>query len=110
MVEKLKEAKPRSTGGTPRAAAATKRSRAEAEIEEALAKLSDADRKLAVEQRFCPVLRDSRLGSMGTPIKLTIGGRPVFICCEGCQKRALADPQATLKALERRKSNDSISD
>ena len=69
-------------------------------IQEALAKLSDADRKLAVEQRFCPVLRDSRLGSMGTPVRLAINGKPVFICCDGCRKRALADPEATLKRVE----------
>jgi Cu(I)/Ag(I) efflux system membrane fusion protein len=99
-VKELKEAKPRPVDSSRPAAAATKQSQAEAEIEEALAKLSDADRKLAVEQRFCPVLRDSRLGSMGTPVRLEINGKVVFICCDGCRKRALADPEATLKKVD----------
>ena len=68
-----------------------------AKIEAALAKLSDDDRKLAEAQRFCPVLEDSRLGSMGTPVKLMIDGQPVFLCCEGCEDEALADPKATLQ-------------
>jgi Cu(I)/Ag(I) efflux system membrane fusion protein len=102
----LKEAKPRRADAARVAAAATKQSQAEAEIEEALAKLSEADRKLAVEQRFCPVLRNSRLGSMGTPVKLMVEGRPVFICCDGCRKRALADPEATLKKVEAMKTKE----
>jgi hypothetical protein len=53
------------------------------EIEAAMAKLSAADRKLAEEQKICPV-SDEPLGSMGTPIKVTVEGREVFVCCEGC--------------------------
>jgi Cu(I)/Ag(I) efflux system membrane fusion protein len=68
----------------------------DAKIEAALAELSPEDRKLAEAQRFCPVLPDSRLGSMGPPIKLTVEGTSVFICCKGCQKKALANPQETL--------------
>jgi hypothetical protein len=55
----------------------------EAEIEAALAKLSSADRALAEAQKMCPV-SDQPLGSMGTPIKVTVEGREVFVCCEGC--------------------------
>src|SRR5262249_55948795 len=69
------------------------------DISTALAKLSDADRKLAEAQRFCPVMSDSRLGSMGKPVKLMIDGKPVFICCEGCRDEALAKPEETLKKL-----------
>ena len=68
----------------------------DAKIEAALAKLSSADRKLAETQKFCPVLPDSRLGGMGTPVKLLVDGQPVFVCCGGCTKQALANPQATL--------------
>src|SRR5262249_21761825 len=57
---------------------------AEAEIQSALAKLSSADREVAIAQRFCVVLGDSRLGSMGMPEKLVIDGKTVFVCCEGC--------------------------
>lgn len=88
----------------PAARSAQQQKRADSDEEKrrvSLAKLSPDDRALAEAQKFCPVLRDSRLGSMGTPIKLTIADRPVFICCEGCQKRALANPEATLKALDK---------
>lgn len=73
----------------------------DAKIEAALAELSLEDRKLAESQRFCPVLPDSRLGSMGPPIKLTVDGTPVFICCKGCQKKALANPQETLANVKK---------
>jgi hypothetical protein len=53
------------------------------EIKEALAKLSPEDRALAVKQKNCPVT-DEPLGSMGTPIKVAVEGREVFVCCEGC--------------------------
>ncbi len=61
-----------------------------AEIREAAPKLPEEDRKLAEEQKTCPV-GNSALGSMGTPIKVDVGGKPVFICCEGCRKSLLAD-------------------
>lgn len=69
-------------------------------IEAALAKLSPADRKLAESQRYCAILTESPLGSMGKPIKLVISGQPVFICCQGCEKPALAKSQETLKKVE----------
>ena len=72
---------------------------AEVEIQGELAKLSDPDRQAAVAQRFCVVLADSRLGSMGAPDKLVIEGKTVFVCCEGCKDEALADPQKTLAKL-----------
>ena len=71
----------------------------DAKIESALSKLSPADRKLAEAQKFCPVLPDSRLGGMGAPVKLMIDGQPVFVCCSGCTKKALANPQATLEKV-----------
>jgi Cu(I)/Ag(I) efflux system membrane fusion protein len=73
----------------------------DAKIEATFAELSPEDRKLAESQRFCPVLPDSRLGSMGPPIKLTVDGTPVFICCKGCQKKALANPQETLANVKK---------
>lgn len=53
------------------------------EMNEAFADLSAADRKAAEAQEMCPV-SDQALGSMGTPIKVTVEGRDVFVCCEGC--------------------------
>jgi Cu(I)/Ag(I) efflux system membrane fusion protein len=79
---------------------------ADAKIAAALAKLPAEDRPLAEAQRFCPVLEDSRLGSMGPPVKLMIDGQPVFLCCKGCERKALANPQATLaRVQELKKAN-----
>jgi hypothetical protein len=98
-VQKLKEGKSRSSGDATAPPAAQKKD-PEAKIQAALAKLSDTDRNLAAEQRFCVVLPKNRLGSMGTPVKLDINGKPVFLCCEGCRDDALADPEATLKKIQ----------
>jgi membrane fusion protein, copper/silver efflux system len=68
----------------------------EAKIAAALAKLSDKDRKIASEQKFCVVLEDNRLGTMGTPVKVMVEGHTVFLCCKGCKTQALADAKATL--------------
>jgi Cu(I)/Ag(I) efflux system membrane fusion protein len=75
-------------------------------IVDVLKKLSPDDRRLAESQKFCPILTDSRLGSMGAPVKLMVDGQPVFICCTGCKKPALDKPQETLAAVAKlRKSN-----
>jgi Cu(I)/Ag(I) efflux system membrane fusion protein len=71
----------------------------DAKLKAALAKLSDADRKLAEQQTFCPILANSRLGSMGVPVKLTIQGETVFLCCASCQDKALARPQDTVNKV-----------
>ncbi|OYW24475.1 MAG: hypothetical protein B7Z55_02100 [Planctomycetales bacterium 12-60-4] len=73
----------------------------------ALSKLSPADRLIAEQQRFCPVLDGSRLGSMGIPVKLTIDGQTVFVCCPGCQRAALEDSDATLKKVATAKASRS---
>jgi hypothetical protein len=86
----------------PAATAPSAADKKEAKIQAAFAKLPEADRKLAESQKFCAVLEDSRLGSMGPPIKLMLDGQPVFICCEGCREEALANPQATLVKLRQR--------
>jgi membrane fusion protein, copper/silver efflux system len=72
----------------------------DAKIRASLAKLSAEDRALAAAQKFCPVLKDSRLGSMGTPIKVMVDGQPVFVCCKGCEKKAIAAPAKTLARVK----------
>lgn len=62
------------------------------EIATELASLSESDRQLATEQRICPVAGEM-LGSMGTPKKLVVEGREVFICCEGCEEKLRSDPE-----------------
>lgn len=74
-------------------------------IATSLAKLSPEDRQQAEAQRFCAVAGKNRLGSMGKPVKLVIGGQPVFLCCDGCTDKANAHPRETLaKAAELRKA------
>ena len=71
------------------------------EIRKAMEPLSDADRALAEAQVICPVT-EVRLGSMGmgTPIKLDIEGRTVFICCEGCRDSWVNEPDKYFKILD----------
>ena len=69
-------------------------------ITSALAKLLPEDRKLAEAQRFCPILSANRLGVMGTPVKMTVKGQTVFLCCSGCTEKALANPDSTLAKVE----------
>ena len=76
----------------------------EADISAALAKLSPEDRRLAEAQVFCAGTPENRLGSMGTPLKVMIKGQPVFLCCEGCKQRALANPDQTLATAEKLKA------
>jgi hypothetical protein len=76
----------------------------EAEIAANLAKLKPEDRKLAEAQWLCPVMDDTRLGAMDVPPKVMIKGRPVFVCCKGCVKKALADPDKTLAKVEELKA------
>jgi hypothetical protein len=70
------------------------------DIKAQLAKLNDEDRKLAEAQGFCAVRTSNALGSVGVPYKLTIDGRPVFLCCEHCKDAALQDPHATLATVD----------
>ena len=60
----------------------------------------EADQKLAMEQKLCPVSGD-HLGSMEKPIKVTLKGQTVFLCCGGCKKDAEAKPAETLAKLGR---------
>ncbi|MHC4955614.1 MAG: hypothetical protein ACYTGZ_17320 [Planctomycetota bacterium] len=62
--------------------------------------LSPEDAKLAEAQRLCPV-SDEVLGEMGEPVKVMVGDRAVFICCEGCRKKLLADTDRYLAKLRR---------
>jgi hypothetical protein len=75
----------------------------DAAIRANLAKLSDADRDSAQTQKFCAVHGDSRLGSMGVPVKIALkdtDGKQVnvFLCCKGCEKAARQDEAKTAAA------------
>jgi hypothetical protein len=71
-----------------------------AKIAAALDGLAAGDRALVERQRICPVTQ-TPLGSMGTPIKVDVLGRPIFICCEGCQDSLLAEPEKYLAKLSK---------
>lgn len=68
------------------------------EVSVTLAKLSADDRAAAERQKICPVSGEL-LGSMGVPPKVTIEGRDVFICCDGCKDALEADPDEYLAKL-----------
>ena len=68
------------------------------EVEEALASLSAEDRAAARKQKICPVT-DELLGSMGTPPKISVNGRDVFICCAGCEDSLKEDAAIYLAKL-----------
>lgn len=66
---------------------------------EGIALLEDeADRQAAREQAICPVSGEP-LGSMGKPIRLTVEGQEVFICCSGCEDALREDPQTYLSKI-----------
>jgi hypothetical protein len=65
----------------------------------AVSNLDPADRKIAERQRICPVTRKV-LGSMGTPVRMLIAGRVVFLCCSGCKDAIQAAPARYLAVLD----------
>jgi YHS domain-containing protein len=50
-----------------------------------------ADVAAIAAQKVCPVM-DEPLGGMGTPIKVMVGDKPIFLCCKGCIKKIQAEP------------------
>jgi hypothetical protein len=76
----------------------------EADIKAAREKLSAEDRALVEAQEWCAVMPEDRLGCMGAPVKITIKGQTVLLCCKGCEKDALADPDKTLAKVEEMKA------
>lgn len=65
-----------------------------------LANLAPTDQAAAKAQKTCPVSGEP-LGSMGTPVKMHVGGKTVFICCEGCRDAVASNPAAYLNKLRR---------
>jgi hypothetical protein len=74
-------------------------------IKKNLGKLSEADRKLAIEQKLCPI-ENELLGESGVPIKVTVKNQVIFLCCGGCKDAVTKDPEGTLKKVaELKKKN-----
>ena len=76
----------------------------EREVTANLSKLEPEDHKLALAQQFCAVQEGIRLGSMGVPVKVTLNGRAVFLCCEACVKKAEGNPAQALDKVDKVKA------
>ena len=50
---------------------------------EGIAELPVSEQRIALQQRTCPVTKQP-LGSMGRPIRVTVGSRSIYVCCQGC--------------------------
>ena len=70
-----------------------------AEIKAERDKLPAADRAAVDAQEWCAVNTKSRLGSMGPPVKVTVKDQAVYLCCDGCETKALANPDKTLASV-----------
>ena len=60
-----------------------------------IGQLPATDRAQALRQRTCPVTGDL-LGADGRPLKVTLGNRTVFVCCDGCQDELRTNPREFL--------------
>jgi len=65
-----------------------------------LAKLSPEDAASAEKQHLCPVSGEM-LGTMGAPKKIDVDGQQVWICCDGCKDKLLANPDEYLAKLKK---------
>jgi YHS domain-containing protein len=63
------------------------------------------DNRFINEQKICPV-SGQPLGSMGTPVRVTVKDRSAFLCCEGCKKKFLADPDKYFKKIDEKKNKE----
>ena len=65
-----------------------------------LAKLSPEDAASAEKQHICPVSGEM-LGTMGAPKRVDVNGQLVWICCDACRDKLLADPETYLAKLKK---------
>jgi hypothetical protein len=64
-----------------------------------MAALTETERAAVLAQKVCPVTNEP-LGSMGTPLKVTVEGRDVWLCCEGCADAVKEDPAKYFAILD----------
>lgn len=75
----------------------------------AIQMLPDADQPAALEQVICPVTK-FKLGSMGVPPKVSVAGKDIYLCCEGCRDSLMEDPQSYISMLEIMKAEGTLHD
>lgn len=83
----------------------------EREVQKNFARLSPEDRKLAEEQRYCPIM-GTRLGTdsdRGEARKIILKGEPLFICCHDCEEQAMLQPARTLARVKELKEKNRAS-
>jgi YHS domain-containing protein len=73
----------------------------------AVTSAAKADATLIAAQKTCPVM-DEPLGSMGQPIKVIVGDKPIFLCCRGCIKKIQAEPTKYLAKVYGKSRSDSV--
>jgi hypothetical protein len=64
---------------------------ADADVSAALDRLLPADRIEVERQQVCPVTGE-RLGAMGTPVRVQVAGRTVWLCCRSCERELRRHP------------------
>jgi hypothetical protein len=67
-----------------------------ARLQVEVAALGPSDQAGIARQRVCPVT-GAALGSMGGPIKVLVGGQPLYLCCKGCLGKVQSAPEAYLR-------------
>lgn len=76
----------------PRASFTQTFSPASASPKVAVVATGDADQAAIAKQKTCPVT-GLELGSMGTPVKLLVGDKSLYLCCQGCVGKVKAHPE-----------------
>ena len=71
-----------------------------AELPAGLKDLSPEDLAAVQKQKVCPVSGEA-LGAMGKPVKVTVKGQTVFLCCSGCEDDLKKDPDKYLAKLKK---------
>lgn len=90
-------------GNSPAPKSKTTSQPAKDEVADTRSKLSAEDRAIVDAQDLCPISGE-KLGSMGTPVKVMLKDKPVFLCCASCEKKANSEPDKTLAKAEELKS------
>ncbi len=103
-IDKLKRGESKPPMPTMPSPSPSPSSEEEKDIRDNLIKLNAADRRLAEAQKYCPLQPDTRLGAMGAPVKVTIKGQTVFLCCKSCRTPALKSEEQTLATVEKLKA------
>jgi Cu(I)/Ag(I) efflux system membrane fusion protein len=60
--------------------------------------LGDRSRLTVAEQETC-LVTDAKLGSMGEPVPIEVGGKSLWMCCAGCEEKLRTKPDTYLAKL-----------